>query len=477
MAFHNRGWWALITKVSANIHEAVGRMYDQFPYPRYPLFVRLRWQEGYSGSSRFAASLFRDATGTPAALDQCQGRGTSPILVAGSGETLPYILRKLEPAGHRLHCVDLSSKNLRRARIRLLANLKPVDFIHDDIDHFLHKQRQEYHHIDIYGVLHHLANPALTLKEIGKSLHSRGTMRLMVYNSEARNWIFQLQRAFALCGLDPYLKSDRKRARQYLAEMQREVPALRYRLGLLGAGIFNNPSRLVDTFFHEREARIPMDRWLSMIQEAGLHVMGMMDRYGELDDLENPLWAPPSSAELSRRARAGMFRHNLELFLHKARPEQGEQHSTPVDTDLWSRGQKVRQQLKLPPLGWFDFPETCPLPFQTRLRLWHHHIGEVSSGDGDTDDLVRSLPTAAAARLARIGAILPGQIRDPDLRRNLCRPLVPEPGEPAPVPPAVSLHGRRLVKMVEEDLERKGRYSHRRLTTVLERLHRAQSPV
>ncbi len=92
---------------------AVAALYESFPYPNYSLLAKPLWQDGYLGSSVFIGQLYEDLFLVPAAI-KTEPQQEKSILSVGSGEILPYILRKIEPAQHRLFCVDISKRSLLR---------------------------------------------------------------------------------------------------------------------------------------------------------------------------------------------------------------------------------------------------------------------------------------------------------------------------------------------------------------------------
>ncbi|MCX7050275.1 MAG: methyltransferase domain-containing protein, partial [Proteobacteria bacterium] len=162
--------------------DLVRALYERHPYPHYPLLARPRWQEGYLASSAFVARLAADVTGTPASKD-----GT-----------------RLEPGWRRLVSIDLSSRSVNRARLRLALARGKAELRRGDINDYLAtgEPGQVFSHIDAYGVLHHLPNPRATLGLIAQRLAPGGTARIMVYNSRARDWIWNLQRFHGLLGID-----------------------------------------------------------------------------------------------------------------------------------------------------------------------------------------------------------------------------------------------------------------------------------
>jgi SAM-dependent methyltransferase len=407
--------------------------------------------------------------------------GTPTILIGGCGEILPYVIRKWEQPGHRVLCVDLSAASLRRARVRLLGSWKRIRCHRGDLDAFLAATAPAaFTHADAYGVIHHLPDPASTLARLARTLAPGGTARLMLYNGAARRWIHELQRCFALLGLDPLRPGDVEKAQRLLAMLGRELPALGDRLGALGSGTLGNAARVADTFLHPREARLGADAWMARIEDAGLKPLGLFDRYAELDDLPNPLWHPPSPAALAERAADGRFENNLELLAVKPpsttadavegrSTRRSDDRQRPRRLPLWT----LPCFAKRPPRSWFSYTETAGLGLGVRLKLWHAHLAWVLAGQTrDGEALLRSLPMAAAQRLARIGALLPGQVIDPGRRAALACPLassMDKPERPRPVPLSAA-----VVNALEAAQSAAAGEDPRRLVAAMTRLERAQ---
>jgi SAM-dependent methyltransferase len=394
------------------ITAGVRKLYSRYPYPHYPLFASLRWQDGYMATSLFARRLM-----------QLPQKKETRVLLAGCGEALPYIVRKWEPANHPVTCVDLSQPSLTRARIRLLWTPKRSSFRAEDLATFLPAQTSPFGHVDSYGVLHHLAGPTEIVTKLTAKLDPGATARFMIYNQPARRWITDIKHAFLLLGLDPYDQHDLKTARILLDILARHSESLRERLGPMRFSI-NNSNRLVDTFFHHREVRWGIAPWIDLFKRSGFEIRGLFDRYGELDDLENPLWTMPNADDLAAKAATRVFENNLELFLtyqpasHTEEAFSERSHPArlgPTEWSLW---------LKRPPRAWFGYVETKKIPHSLRGQLWRrflHHL--YGTKNGTVDDLAPLLPLKAMQRLARIGAILPGQISSKSLSRQLNKPM------------------------------------------------------
>ena len=351
--------------------------------------------------------------------------------------------------------------------------------MHADLDEYLAAQSQRsFAHIDAYGVLHHMPNPSATLTLLSSRLQIGGSLRLMVYNGAARRWIHHLQRLFSILGIDRLSTPDIKAARTLLSEAAAVSPALATRLRQLGSDAFANDARFADTFLHPRETRLSVTEWLTAINNAGLRVVGLLDRYAELDDLPNPLWHAPSPAELAARAADGRFEHNLELYLTHA--------DSPLT--LGSAGMSTQRGalwwfpylLKAPPHLWFSYEETRSLPVTSRLKLWRAHLAWVLHRDRrDATKMLARLPTAALQRLVRVGAILPGQITSPGRCAALATPISQTSPEviapPAPLAMADTINQcPRVHAQLSAMLMSKGRHEERYLRQALARLYRAQ---
>lgn len=394
--------------MTSDITTSVTHLYERFPYPRYPLLARPRWQEGYLTSSLFAARLRKQLAHDAPDLEVTGSAPTSHrpvthnILLGGAGEVLPYIVRRWEPWSNRVLSLDLSRRSLFRARLRLGWITPRTDFVQADLCTWL-EQRQfsnspAFDHIDAFGVLHHMPDPGRVLKLFAANLAAGGTIRLMVYNSPARCWIHQLQGILRILKISPFVAKDLQFAQLLIQNLGNILPNLGERLKQIGSGTLNNEARFVDTFLHPREARLSIAYWGSLIDAAGLEAFALFDRYAELDDLKNPLWHMPNWQDLTARANDNRFENNLELFLARKK----DPYVLP-NTDY-----PRRLLLKPPPLSWFSFQETAPIDSATRWSIWHAFLRNTT-----VDHLLGRLTRPALQRLARIGAILPQQITSP----------------------------------------------------------------
>jgi SAM-dependent methyltransferase len=342
------------------------------------------------------------------------------ILIVGCGDTMPYIIRHLEPGHHKIYALDLSKHNLERAKLRLWRTLRSVTFIQSDLIHFARTSSLRFDHIDCYGVLHHTANPLKAIELISGLLKPYATLRLMVYNSNARQWIYHISRAFSLLGLSVFRKPDITNAIRILDLISKSNPIMHDRLYASGILKTIHIPRIADTFFHPREARLDLKSYLHALEINNISINGLWDRYGELDDLANPLWTAPSATSLSDRALDLRFENNLELFCHKQHGSKPEDLSIP----MLKYSHYLKLITKQPPRHWFSFDETRDLPWQTKYLIWKIHLDTLYNGHSTyLDQLLNPLGIRTLQRLARTGAILPIQAMSSKLRKRLWEPI------------------------------------------------------
>ncbi len=446
-----------------SISSSVQSMYEAFPYPDYHLFLPLRWQEAYNCSSLFARQLLRQTRELAVA-----SKSRPQILIAGCGDVQSSIIGRWEPRAHAITGIDLSSRSLEKARIRSWMMLRPMQLLQMNLENPDTPLIGPYLHIDAYGVLHHLANPAAGLRTLAQVLAPGGTMRIMVYNSRSRQWMFQVKRVFALLGLSAYESQDLKDTRQLLELFGQKLPAMQERLVAMRS-IIQEPSRLVDAFFHEREARLDLNYWVKAIEQSGLESLGLLDRYAELDDLANPLLAMPTLQSLEERIDDLRFENNLELYLWK---NLGISSDSPAVSATYRVPFRLRR--RLPPLAWFRFSETKNLSFDMRWQLWQAFLSAQYHGSSQPlDRLFHRIPEPALQRLSRMGVILPDQVLSQALKKVLLEPMQSAMEVPLLLAPVDAQKDETIRKKFEAILLRK-KLPLARLDLIWQRLMKAQ---
>jgi hypothetical protein len=250
----------------------------------------------------------------------------------------------------------------------------------------------------------------------------------MVYNSPARWWIHMLQDRFKESGID-ILGNDpiqaTRQAKAAILNLATTSPQLQEKVRAIGRSTLDNPARIADMFLHPHELRWPVERWFKLFQDAGLELCGIFDRYGELDDLPNPLITPDQAAiELPARAKNHCFEGNLETIWRKPFPgESATIKSTPQSTIPRNARHLTRLKIRMPPLIWFEFEETRDLAVANRMRIWHAFL------DGrQIAPNVWGKSDAALQRLSRLGAIMHDQIEE-NFRKIAVAPMVTHPSE------------------------------------------------
>jgi len=375
----------------------VKAQYESFPYPGYPILAKPRTEELLSCSSAYNRILAG------------QSGVAHNTLILGCGEFQPLAFRKVEPHYNRLNFVDLSARSIRRGRLRLGLNKGNAHFYEQDIESFLLEKISNcdrFDHIDLYGVLHHMPNPGSVIKLLPRVLQRDGVIRCMVYNSSGRRWIHGIQKMLKTLDLSPWSKSERRRAIRFVKSLTEYSNVYDYFFENCSPRLLTNENAFVDTFMHRCELQDDISFWLSSFDRCGLECVALLDRYSELDDLTNPLWSMPRTDQLMERVRDRRFEGNLELILvPKAIEAKRVCESSSYDLKLYAQ----------PPSWWFLFDETNSLPRKWKRHFWMHWHEWVQTGALFPEDFLKQTPFRAIQRLARIGGILRGQLREKDI--------------------------------------------------------------
>lgn len=449
--------------IDTAITEAVAIQYNSFPYPNYPVFSKPRWQDSYMGSSLFVGNLlYKNTNLIPPILEDRNSK--KHILVAGCGDTQPYILRKLEPNSFHLDCVDISKSSLRRAALRTFPYWINLNFIEEDLQLFARRNKEVYDHIDAWGVLNHLADCDSTLTALSGALKANGTARVMVYNSGAREWIHHLSSVFKLLDFSPYNHNDLNDARVLIWLLKRHMPDYGRHIENLGMHTIKNNAHFVDTFFHVRELRKSISEWFELFRQKGLIPFALWDRNAELDDLPNPLWSMPEAKQLESKVKQGVFTANLEVYLYK------EDKSFRQESSETSKiSQPSRWKFSFPPKVWKNYRELQNLGFFDSLKLWRNLFKEPLISPETKEYLS---PEISLKRLARLGILNPR--REDPFYKTLWEPITEFRSKNAetraftiveeiPIP---------VTNFVSEVLLQKKRMDLRRLQLIEERLRR-----
>ena len=251
--------------------------YEKFCYPGYPLWLPLRLQDGFFGTSVFANWLTGVSHNSSPILGKTR---LVKVLNLGCGDTAPLITSALEPGHHKLFFVDLSHASLRRAKQRLAMHLpwrlKNSKFLCEDLHNL--QWKNEFSHIDCYGVLHHCSDPLESFVKLASLLKPGGTLRLMVYNPKRRVWLRVLQNYLKGQGL--CAEQDCARAMKIVKEIRRSsTEPIGRVLGQFDCSFFSNCAKFADTFLHVRENSLTLADIQSVKDRTNLNIVGAYSRH------------------------------------------------------------------------------------------------------------------------------------------------------------------------------------------------------
>lgn len=186
------------------------------------------------------------------------------ILIAGCGSFAPYPFSIANP-GYRITALDLSSANLRRAKLHCLLHLRfNLSFIQGDI---LSPEivPGPFGFIDSYGVLHHLHDPLAGLMALKERTADKGIIRVMLYSHGARRKTESARRALRRIGILDTAS---------LKRLIKQLPSKsKLRLRIEEAPDADFESGLADAFLHPQVRLFRVNELSSLIAESGLELL------------------------------------------------------------------------------------------------------------------------------------------------------------------------------------------------------------
>lgn len=367
----------------------VAKFYQRFVYPGYPLFFRPSWQEAYLSSPAVCQKM----------LALCS-QEKAEVLILGAGEMQAALISPWLRKKERLSCNDLASKSLRRAKIRLGFKAWQTTWSCEDLCHFLARSEKKFDHIDLSGVLHHLEEPEKAVELLSQKTTKNASLKIMVYNSEARAWIHKLSHRLKQLGLFGYGRQEIEKTQELLFAAKKSLPQLAYYLSCLGDKTLLHESRLLDTFMNPLEQKKSLSFWLALFEKNGFEACSLFDRYGELDELKNPLWQFPKKEILMKKIKEKSFENNFELFLRK------KNHSFDCVEERKIKKRKIKAFLRQAPSYPFSFFESKNISLLGRQKLWQLFLKRTYSknlSSEEKDFLAKNFSLLAKKRLARLG--------------------------------------------------------------------------
>jgi SAM-dependent methyltransferase len=137
----------------------------------------------------------------------------------------------------------------------------------------VHTLGQDFDFIEVSGVLHHLPDPLLGLKALGRVLRPDGTIAIMVYGQYGRTGVYMLQEMFRLMALGQS-EDDLAIVKKTLAA----IPKRHIIHDYLGrAGDVKYDAGLVDTFLHRQDRAYTVAGCLDLVRQAGMSFMNWWD--------------------------------------------------------------------------------------------------------------------------------------------------------------------------------------------------------
>ncbi|NQW12510.1 MAG: methyltransferase [Alphaproteobacteria bacterium] len=172
----------------------VRAFYRRFPYPRLP-----------EGGPAGIGHLLNDLS----SIRHHVFDGTMPanrpvrVLIAGggTGQSVMLLGAALQAAKlrHELVYADLSEESATIARRRAEAyGVQDVRYIVGPLEALDAEQIGRFDYIELYGVINHVADPAVTLRRLSGLLTDEGGIGVMAYGALGRTGIYPVQKALRL---------------------------------------------------------------------------------------------------------------------------------------------------------------------------------------------------------------------------------------------------------------------------------------
>ena len=241
------------------ISAAVGRQYEENPYPRWIKCVRRNVAGDFAGLIRQALPQLATA----------RDSGEAPrILIAGCG-TGRHPIESVAPCRDAgILAIDPSLSSLAYAKRKTLElGVGNIAYRQCDIL-ALDSLPERFDLIESIGVLHHLEDPLRGWRVLRKLLKPRGLMRIALYSDIARRAVVRVREQIAAQGMQPTLQDMRRCRRQIrpmLAAMGTE--ALDY------SPDFYCVSGCRDLFFHVMEHRFTLPQIAGLLDQLDLEFL------------------------------------------------------------------------------------------------------------------------------------------------------------------------------------------------------------
>ncbi|WP_426434842.1 methyltransferase domain-containing protein [Bradyrhizobium genosp. P] len=239
---------ATLTPIKNDVSMKVMRQYEEHPYPRWitnPL-------------NAFAADQARGRT-IPTAEQQAE----LDILIAGCGTGSHAIQIAQVYPNARLLAIDVSLASLAYARRKTRElGLRNIEYAQADILE-LGTIDRTFDHIELVGVLHHLAEPTAGWRVLVSVLRPGGRMRIGLYSDLARRIIMEARAHIAKRGYRATADDIRRCRQDIIREAERWKT-------LIDANDFHSVSGCRDLLFNVMENRFTIPEIAAFLNENDL---------------------------------------------------------------------------------------------------------------------------------------------------------------------------------------------------------------
>ena len=182
------------------------------------------------------------------------------LLVAGCGTGQHAISASSRVKNCRAVAIDLSLGSLSYASRKTTEfGLSNIKYVHADILDVV-KLGQKFAVIECCGVLHHMADPFIGLKELVRVLEPGGIMKIALYSSLARRSVSVIRRELTKMGIENSIEDIRSFRDEVVHGTAYDSKVVKQ---IIGWKDFYNTSECVDLLFHVKEHHFS----LPLIQE------------------------------------------------------------------------------------------------------------------------------------------------------------------------------------------------------------------
>ena len=230
---------------------------------------------------------------------------------------------------------------------------------------------------------------------------------------------------------------------------------------------------LLEYFFHPYENIHETYDWMKWIEDAGLQVFGVFDRYAELSDIENPLLVPPDAKTLQKRINLGFMKGSLEFYLCASDLQKRKHLKKKRKVKSTFR---MRKAWHLPDF-WLQNPYLSSTSKQNLYRVWLQHLRSNYSrepvGLGWMGNL-ESYSVNEMKSFARYGMILPSMIQDNPSLLNFLYDPIESHQKLSREHQVIDFFDTALGFKVERELRKRDIYDTKRFYVVMERFVQSQ---